>query len=704
VRRFLRHRWVDLIVALALFAGSLTVYNATLTPSLSYKSPDGNELATVPYLLGLVHSTGYPLYTWLGKLFTFLPVGDVAHRMNLMSATLGAAGVGMLYLLLMLGTGAVSQAGAGPWQSVAGVNARRLAALFATLLFAFSLTFWSQTGIAEVYAPNVLMVTLTLLTLLAWAWVEEGDQAHGPVRTGWRAFVPSGRSLGLLFLFGLVFGLSLGTHMSNLGFAPGFALFILLVNWRTALSPAAVGVAGMGFLLGILQFLWLPYKAASLNDPLMLRHAPSTLQGIYNYTLGAFPQFKFAFEWWQLPERIVLYEDMLRQQYGLWGIALGLYGMAEMVWRRPKRFFLFIGMYLVHIWFFIQYRAFDLDVFFIPAHLIYAVFIGFGVSCLLGYLEAVWRRAAQRGERSRWAQWAVNGCLALLMALLVTGQVQANWEVNDYSNDTAINDFYANVWDMLPPDSVLLGRGGVFGYDMFYWRLVYDVRPDVLIPMLTGTRPAPSSLAGRPVYTTMPAPSSGRSPAQGRTPWSPPASLTPPDAWYVPVLLGGGGHATGRPAGAGRGLTLYRVQSEPPRLTTSHATPQFVVEERLGSLTLLGFDLLTDTVQPGGRLSLTLYWQGNAPFGERIATALGDTQLEAHPLGLGNLQRYRQEIQPAPDEVIVETYSVVVPSTLSPGGYPLTVGLQSSFAPSFGGQSQPPSETLTLTQVKVTLE
>ncbi|GAH67414.1 unnamed protein product, partial [marine sediment metagenome] len=57
-----------------IFALALAVYNATLTPSLSYQSADGNELATVCYTQGLAHSTGYPLYTWLGKLFTFIPV------------------------------------------------------------------------------------------------------------------------------------------------------------------------------------------------------------------------------------------------------------------------------------------------------------------------------------------------------------------------------------------------------------------------------------------------------------------------------------------------------------------------------------------------------------------------------------------------------------------------------------------------------
>lgn len=62
-RRTLPARWLDLAIALPIFALALAVYNATLTPSLSYKSADGNELATVCYTLGLAHSMGYPLYT-----------------------------------------------------------------------------------------------------------------------------------------------------------------------------------------------------------------------------------------------------------------------------------------------------------------------------------------------------------------------------------------------------------------------------------------------------------------------------------------------------------------------------------------------------------------------------------------------------------------------------------------------------------------
>jgi len=453
----------------------------------------------VCHVLGLAHSTGYPLYTWLGRLFTFIPIGDVAHRVNLMSATLGAAGVTLLYAILRISTSDFV-----PRTSNFGHQlSSRLASAFAALIFAFSLAFWSQTGIAEVYAPNVFMIALTVIILLWWARVEERDRANRPAgQPWWRAILPSWKSLLLLFAFGLCFGLSLGIHMSNLGFAPAFALFILLVSWSTALSPAGLFSAGSGFFLGLLQFLWLPYKASTLTDRVMRANAPTTLRGIYAYTLGAFPQFKFAFPLTAIPDRIVIYLDFLCQQFGLWGIGLGVLGMWGLLVHKPRRFFLLVGMYLVHVWFFIQYKVFDLDVFFIPAHLLYALFIGYGAYWVVERLSAIVPYVRQ-GLPTAAERVLLAAPFIVMLALPVGGELRANWEANDYSDDTAINDFYGNVFALLPDGAALLSRSGVFGYDLFYYRLVYDVRPDVVMPHLPHANPRPRDLAGREVYTTI---------------------------------------------------------------------------------------------------------------------------------------------------------------------------------------------------------
>jgi hypothetical protein len=478
-----------------------------------------------------------------------------------------------------------------------------------------------------------------------------------------------------LLLAALTFGLSLGTHLSNLGFALAFALYVLLVDWRVLKRPAVVAGALSLFLLGCLQFLWLPYKAATLNDAFMLPNAPRTLQSIYRYTLGAFPEFKFAFPLQAIPDRIVLYLELLRQNFGVVGIALGVYGMWEMLFRHTKKFYLFITMYLVHVFFFVQYRVFDLDVFFIPAHFIYVIFIGYGVHRLVEYARLLLRKEA-----------AVNVGLAVLLCLPIAGEVRANYERNDYSDETAINDFYENAFEILPEGSVLLGRGGVFGHDMFYFRLVYDLRPDVLMPHLTNPRPSPEDVRGRELYTTMRL----DSPQAGRGPWALPPGLVESDAWHIPVLMGQSG---------GRDLVLYQVSAEPPELVVKEAAPEYRIGQRLGGLELVGYDLDGEEVSQGGHLYLTFYWRVLEPEQALIATSLGDEALEAHPLGLGNLPRYRQEFRPPRDAIIVEDYLVVVPSQTPVGWQTLKVGLRQPLRSGQGGQAN--GEVLEIGEVLV---
>ncbi len=649
-------RYVDYVVALGLFVASLAVYNATLTPSLSYKSADGNELATIPYILGLAHSTGYPLYTWLGKLFTFIPVGDIAHRVNLMSAVMGAGGVAWLYIVILKLIGAKP----GLWD--------RLAAAFAALFFAFSLTFWSQTTIAEVYAPNVFMIGLTLWLLLRWAERERAELAEklsgGDDKPWWRR-PPSGAGLAWFGAFALAFGLSLGTHMSNLGFAPAFALFVALISWRFAFHPISIAVGAAGFALGVAQFLWLPFKANTLNDVLMRRHAPSTLREIYNYTLGAFPQFKFAFTLPQIPDRIVIYLDYVVRQFGIIGMAIGLIGMALMIFRRPRHFALLFGMYIVHVWFFIQYGVFDLDVFFIPAHYIFAAFIGYAVWAAL---EGVWGLLSKRSGLTDRMLPVAAVIATVILALPILGNLIGNWEANDCSQSTEINDFYENVFRILPEGAVLLGNSGVFGYDMFYWRLVYNVRPDVLMPHLSPDV-SREELVGREVYSTVRLGPEGGGFGPGRLP----AGLVERSDWLIPVLLGNGGNV------GARELILWRVSDSPPELITYRPEPQTKLEISVDGLTLLGYDIESDTLHPGGVAHLRLYWRLDNGASGWVSVWLGGRLLEQHEVGLWNLDRYRREFNPGPDAVIVEDYLVVIPSTVEPGEAELSVAIGSPF-------------------------
>lgn len=533
----------------------------------------------------------------------------------------------------------------------------------------------------------------------------------------WEAGRNSLPRVACLLLAAFALGLSLGTHLSNLGFGPAFALYVLLVDWRVLKRPAVLGGALALFLLGCLQFLWLPYKSSTLNDAFVLRNAPRTLESIYRYTLGAFPQFKFALPLQAIPDRMVLYLELLRQNFGVVGVVLGVYGMWEMLFRDTDKFYLFITMYLVHVFFLIQYRVFDLDVFFIPAHFVYAIFIGYGVYQLaeyvrvllnvvdfgsLGCLESRRQSSDQTSEVLGSWHGAVNVGLAVLLCLPIAGEVQANYEKNDHSHETAINDFYENAFEILPEGSVLLGRGGVFGYDMFYWRLVYNARPDVLMSHLTNPRPSPEDVKGREIYTTMRL----DSPQAGRGPWGLPPDSVESEAWHIPVLVR---QCDGPiPGGGGRDLILYRVSAEPPELVVRLALsgaegevePEYQIGQQLGGLELVGYDLDGEEVSRGAHLHLAFYWRVLRPEQALIATMLGDEPLEAHPLGLGNLPRYIREFRPPQDALVVEDYLLVVPSQTPLGLQTLKVGLQKPLRPTQEGQSK--GEVLEIGEILVT--
>lgn len=620
----------DALCGVAVFALALAVYNATLTPSLSYASPDGNELATVPHELGLVHSTGYPLYTIAGKLFTFLPIGDVAHRMNLMSAASAAGAAALAFGCLRL------------------LSVNRVASLFGALFFAFSTTLWSQAVITEVYAANVFMLALVLFLMLAW----------GRSRTDEAADLPSD---ALFWACCFAYSLSLGLHLSNLALAPAIAVYVLLTDWRIILRRRAL-LPGAGlFVLGLVQYVWLPLRASTLLDLPMQRNSPDTLEGFYNYTLNAFPQMKFAFPLEAIPDRIVLYLQLVRANFGYMGIALGLFGMWEMLWRRTAAFYLLFILYLIQVFFFIQYSAFDIDVFFIPAHMMVALFAAFAVHRVMDYVPALAGRF-----RLATPAYAALGIVAILPIAVM---LERNSERNDQSDNTAVNDFYEEVFERLPPNSALLGLRGVFGYDMFYFRFVYDYRPDILIPFAQDSIVDPDELVARPLFTTI------RPYGElTRNAFTPPPYLMREELWYTPVLVSPTAeNSFGRLRGM---LTLYEARLEPPQMIVPEAHPSHLVGHDFGGLRLVGFDIDRTDVERGDTVHLVVYWQMTRPSLYLVATRIGDSRLqESHPLGFGGLQRYVQEMKPR-GGFVKEEYDLLVPSSTEAGAQTLRMGLQ----------------------------
>jgi len=124
---------------------SFVVYWLTLLPEVG--PGDSAELTLQAYQLGVTHPPGYPVHSFLGKLFTFV-CAEPAVATNLLSAVCAAVAVGLLSAIVLYLTGG--------W----------CAAMFAPLLFAFTPRVWEAAITTEVYTVNVCVLGLALMLVI----------------------------------------------------------------------------------------------------------------------------------------------------------------------------------------------------------------------------------------------------------------------------------------------------------------------------------------------------------------------------------------------------------------------------------------------------------------------------------------------------------------------------------------------------------
>ncbi len=74
-------KYKEIIVLIVFLIVILQLYLYTMVPA--FKSDDSPETITSAYTLGISHSPSYPLFTMAGKVFSSLPVGSPAFRINL---------------------------------------------------------------------------------------------------------------------------------------------------------------------------------------------------------------------------------------------------------------------------------------------------------------------------------------------------------------------------------------------------------------------------------------------------------------------------------------------------------------------------------------------------------------------------------------------------------------------------------------------
>jgi hypothetical protein len=416
----------------------LSVYVLTLYPSVS--GGDSGEFIAASYTWGIVHPPGYPLYTLLGKLFTFIPIGTIAWRVNLLSAICGSLAAFFLSQAVMLWS-------ENPW-----------AGLLAGGLFAFSPLVWTYATQAEVFSLNNLFVALLLYLLVRFN--REG-------------------SLKWVFIGAFVSGLGLSNHHTLILYIIPIAIWVgwlqrdALKDWRNSIK-----IVGL-FFLGLTPYLYLPIAAVRL--PLVSWGRPDTLAGfITHITRAEYGSFKLVGNSYtprtfglgllrylsEVPKEFLYFGGIVAGIGLIWGFSQKKQRGLFLLTLSGVLFYLFIFEWLGNIPFTIQFYGPVFVRFWQQPNLILFAWIGIGYAAIHQRLKAHWSGAG-----------AGIGVAIALVAL----QLGLHYRAQDQHHNWTVNNYGHAVLEPLPENSLYLSRGDLQINVIHYLQQCEKVRTDVIV-------------------------------------------------------------------------------------------------------------------------------------------------------------------------------------------------------------------------------
>ena len=527
--------WRHRVVGVVVFLIALLLYLKTMAPTVSFW--DCGEFIACSYILGVPHPPGAPLYILLGRLFSLLPLGEVAWRITLMSALSSALGIWCVYLsAVALARRALGGAALRPFGDGRDISCMAGAAL-AALALAVSYTYWFNATEAEVYGYSILFTTLSIWLIFYW----EGTQ-HGIGNDRW------------LFLIAYLFGLGGGIHMLCLltipallilawytdeklrrliGLLLGLGLWsglALLIFGSGAGSNGAIGVGllgvlyylygqdrrSFGLLVGVLVLFALGYSTyealyirSGLN-PAIDENDPETLEAFIKFLnreqygtdsqllgmlQGRAPrayqfwglQMKYFFQ--QFPLSLLEVPVLFRRAteaveevvwISLLPYGLGFGGLVWHAWRDRKRFWAVLALFVV--------MGFGLSLYLnMPdpqpreRHYVFGgMFCAFALWMGLawtGLVEWVRSRFSLRG-----ASLVVMGCVGLLLPLGIGAKL---YHAQDRTGDYIAYDYAYNILQSCDPNSLLFTNGDNDTFPLWFLQEVEGIRQDVRVVNLS---------------------------------------------------------------------------------------------------------------------------------------------------------------------------------------------------------------------------
>ncbi len=463
------------------FVAVLGLYGLTLAPGVVGGDAGEHQLAAP--LLGIPHTTGYPLYILAGKLWTLLlPVGSPAWRMNLFSAVGGALAAAITALVIYR------------------LFANWPGAVVGGLALAAGQMLWQWSTIAGVRSFNIFF--FALMTLLAVVWSNQHRAGHAAAAT---------RTLRWL---ALVIGLSLAHHRTTVFYLPALAALILWHNPAILRRPAEIGRLALLAAAPLLLYAFVYFRG--INHP-PYSHEKITDWPSFWFLVGSGDStgLFFSIDSQYLPAKLhFIWQDVLAQLS--WpGVLLALLGAAWLARRQTAHFLAQTALVILLLLFTLDFEVVNLTeaptFYLMPAYFILAVWLGCGVNAILDL--RLNNRSFNLSFVARHSSLVVTVGLLLLLGYSLAWP---NWISQREAAAAPLDDWrqllrgqqaQRFVESSLPnvlPNSIIWGDWEQYT-PLKYYQLINGQRPDVTVRNPLDRWPekvAAARAAGRPIYFT----------------------------------------------------------------------------------------------------------------------------------------------------------------------------------------------------------
>jgi MFS family permease len=447
------------------------LYLFTLYPGVGGET-DTAKWQFVGKVLGMPHITGYPLYVLVNHVFSFLPVGTLAWRINFMSAFFAVLAVVLLQRILR------------------GLLNSELLALGGALVLAVSPMFWTFAVAAGVYSLNAFFICLVMYLLFKWADARRGRPAGGR----------EGR--GYFYAACFAYALSLGNHVTMITMLPALVIFALATDWRAVLSMKTM-LLSLLFVMLLAGLYIFPFIQTAMPSP-YLENRVRTFDDLWRLlTATGFRQYLFAGGTTGLVEmQLPFYISQVSAQFTFFSLLLIMAGLLVLGWEHGRKLAFvatFLGANLcMALNYYVSHAQLQYQ--FIPSYVFLALVIGMvpgAANALAPHMD--------RGTRRMFSGAALL-VLVGLAGLLVEGNIA---KIQAKQREMALNEKLANdVIEALPKDGVILANSYndsmIFMYKMVgerresekRWRVLHDTSWRI-----TRVEPDPTHMTdGRTVY------------------------------------------------------------------------------------------------------------------------------------------------------------------------------------------------------------